>query len=121
MKTESVDAHLVGVGLYGQSRIDRKDFEKERQLTLKGVLHLGTQAGWVVGDPLAQGGLWDPVVFNLGIAFRVGTHPQLEKKTSMTSRSLLTLRSIRLILLSIQVQITKNSLFLIAEIYGLVL
>lgn len=67
------------MGLYGQSRVDGKDFEEERELTLKGVLHLGAQTGWVVGDPLAQGGLCNPVVFNLGIAFRVGTHPQLEQ------------------------------------------
>lgn len=72
-------AHLVGVGLYRQSCVDREDFEEKRQLTLEGVLHLGAQAGWVVGDPLAQGGLCDPVVFDLGVAFRVGTHPQLEQ------------------------------------------
>lgn len=70
--------HLVGVGLYGQSRIDRQDFEEERQLTLEGVFHLGAQAGGVVGYPLAQGGLGDPVVLDLSITFGVGTHPQLE-------------------------------------------
>ena len=71
--------HLVGMGLYGQSCVDREHFEKERQLALEGVFHLGAQAAGVVGDPLAQGGLCDPVVFNLGITFRVGTHPQLEQ------------------------------------------
>lgn len=70
--------HPVGMGLYGQSCIDREDFEEERQLTLEGVFHLGAQAGWEVGDPLAQGGLCDPVIFDLGIAFWMGTHPQLK-------------------------------------------
>ena len=72
------------MGLYGQSRIDRQDFEEEGQLTLECVFHLGAQAGGEVGDPLAQRGLRDPVVFDLGIAFWVGTHPQLEETTVLS-------------------------------------
>lgn len=79
--------HPVGVGLYGQSGIDREDFEEEGQLTLESVFDLGAQAGREVGDPLAQCGLRDPVVFNLGITFWVGTHPQLEETPEITSTS----------------------------------
>lgn len=71
--------HSVGVGLYGQSCINREDLEEEGQLTLECIFDLGTQAGREISDPLAQGGLCDPVVFNLGITFWVGTHPQLEE------------------------------------------
>lgn len=71
--------HPVGMGLYGQSCVDRQDFKEKRQLTLKGVFNLGAQAGREVGDPLAQCSLCDPVVFYLGISFWVGTHPQLEQ------------------------------------------
>ena len=67
------------MGLYGQCCVDRKDFEEEGQLALEGVFDFGAQAGREVGDPLAQSGLCDPVVFNLGITFWVGTHPQLEE------------------------------------------
>lgn len=84
-----VCTHSVGVGLYGQGCIDREDFEEEGQLTLEGVFDLGAQASREVGDPLAQCGLCDPVVFNLGIPFWVGTHPQLEETAGITS----TLRS----------------------------
>lgn len=77
--------HPGGVGLYGQSRIDREHFEEEGQLALEGVFHLGAQAGGEVGDPLAQRGLRDPVVLDLGVAFRVGAHPQLEEKTTSFS------------------------------------
>ena len=79
--------HPVGVGLYGQRCVDREDFQEEGQLTLKGVFDLGAQTGGEVGDPLAQCGLCDPVVFNLSITFRVGTHPQLEETAETTSRS----------------------------------
>lgn len=79
-----MSTHPVGVGLYGQSCFDREDFEEEGQLTLEGVFHLGAQAGREVGDPLAQRGLRDPVVFNLGIAFWVGAHPQLEQTTLLS-------------------------------------
>lgn len=69
----------VGVSLYGQGGVDGEDFEEERQLALKGVLDLGAQARWEVGDPLTQGGLRDPIVFDLGVALGVGAHPQLEE------------------------------------------
>lgn len=75
------------MGLYGQGRVDRQDFEEEGQLTLEGVFDLGAEAGREVGDPLAQRGLCDPVVFNLGITFRVGAHPQLEETAETTSHS----------------------------------
>ena len=72
--------HSVGVGLYGQSCVDREHFEEEGQLALEGVLNLGAQTGREVGDPLAQCGLRNPVVFNLGIAFWVGAHPELKQE-----------------------------------------
>lgn len=73
-----VRTHSVGVGLYGQGGVDRQDLEEEGQLTLEGVFDLGAQAAGEVGDPLAQRGLCDAVVFYLGVAFWVGAHPQLE-------------------------------------------
>lgn len=85
LNTVCLCTHSVGVGLYGQSCIDREDFKEEGQLALEGVFDLGAQAGREVGDPLAQRGLRDPVVFNLGITFWVGTHPQLEETAEITS------------------------------------
>lgn len=74
------------MGLYGQGCVDREDFEEEGQLSLEGVLDLGAQAGREVGDPLAQRGLRDPVVFNLGVTFWVSPHPQLEQTAEITSK-----------------------------------
>lgn len=72
------------MGLYRQSCIDGEDFEEEGQLTLEGVFNLGAQAGREVGDPLAQRGLCNSVVFNLGITLWVGTHPQLKHTTLLS-------------------------------------
>lgn len=47
---------------------------------MESVLDLCTQAGRAAGYPLAQRGLGDAVVFDLGVALRVCAHPQLEKK-----------------------------------------
>lgn len=77
--------HSVRVGLYGQGCVDRQDLEEEGQLALEGVFDLGAQAGREVGDPLAQRGLCNPVVFNLGITFGVSTHPQLQETAEIIS------------------------------------
>lgn len=79
--------HSVGVGLYGQSCIDREHFKEEGQLSLEGVFDLGAQAGGEVGDPLAQRGLCNPVVFDLRITFWVSTHPQLEETAEICPTS----------------------------------
>lgn len=79
--------HSVGVGLYRQSCIDREHFKEEGQLSLEGVFDLGAQAGREVGDPLAQRGLCNPVVFNLCITFWVSAHPQLEETAEISPTS----------------------------------
>lgn len=70
--------HSVGVSLDGQGRVDRQDLEEEGQLTLEGVLDLGSQAGGGPGDPLTQRGLAHSVVLNLSVTFGVSPHPQLQ-------------------------------------------
>lgn len=42
---------------------------------MEGVLDLCTQARRAAGDPLAQRGLRDAVVFDLGVALWVCAHP----------------------------------------------
>lgn len=67
------------MSLDGQCCVDRQHLEEEGQLAMEGVLDLCTQARRAAGDPLAQCGLGDAVVFDLGIALWVCAHPQLEE------------------------------------------
>lgn len=53
---------------------------------MEGVLDLGAQARGAAGDPLAQRGLGDAVVFDLGVALRVRAHPQLEETEDSEER-----------------------------------
>lgn len=46
---------------------------------MEGVLDLCPQARGAAGDPLAQRGLGNPVVFDQGVTLRVCAHPQLEE------------------------------------------
>lgn len=71
--------------LDGQSRVDRQDLEEEGQLTVERVFDFGAEAGGVVGNPLAQCCLGDAVVFDLGVAFWVSAHPQLEETADINT------------------------------------
>lgn len=71
--------HPARVSLDGQRCVDRQHLEEEGQLAMEGVLNLCTQARRAAGDPLAQRGLGNAVVFDLGVALRMCAHPQLEE------------------------------------------
>lgn len=71
--------------LDGQSHVDRQDLEEEGQLTVERVFDFGAEASRVVGNPLAQCCLGDAVVFDLGVAFRVSAHPQLEETADINT------------------------------------
>lgn len=47
---------------------------------MESVFDLCTQARRTASDPLAQSGLGDAVVFDLGITLWVCAHPQLEER-----------------------------------------
>lgn len=74
------------MSLDGQRSVDRQHLEEEGQLAMEGVLDLGAQARGAAGDPLAQRGLGDAVVFDLGVALRVCAHPQLEETEDSEER-----------------------------------
>lgn len=79
---------LVGVRLDGEGSVDREHLEEEGQASLEGVLHLRSQAGGVVGDPLAQRLLGDAVIPDDGVAPGVGAHPELWETDGRTDRPL---------------------------------